>query len=119
MLAKGGKTESGGRKGGLADASVFSFMCAVGFALLVSLAMLAILWSGTNADDRGVLALAGLLAWLSAAAYIYIQKSREGNGLAAAMMFVGFSVMITPFMLIMALWIWSLVSYHPPSYYYY
>ncbi|MEW6035442.1 MAG: hypothetical protein AB1529_02415 [Candidatus Micrarchaeota archaeon] len=109
---------NGERKGDLADVAVFSFISAVGFALLISLAVLVILWSRTKAEDPGVLALAGFLAWLSVTAYLYIQKSKEGNGLAAAMMFVGFSVIITPFMLLMALWIWSLVAYHPPYYYY-
>jgi heme/copper-type cytochrome/quinol oxidase subunit 4 len=117
MREKGGKMESGEKKSGLADAAVFSFMCAVGFALLISLAALAIVWSKTRMEDPGVLALVALLAWLSVAAYIYIQKSRDGTGLAAAMMFVGFSVIITPFMLLMALWIAAMLVYHPPYYY--
>jgi hypothetical protein len=99
--------------GGLADAAVFSFICAVGFALVISLAVSAVIWSKAKIDSPAPLVLAGLLAWVAGAAYIYIRKSAEGQGLVSAMMFVGFGVIITPFMMGLAIWITALLMYHP------
>ncbi len=100
---------------GLAETAVFSFMCAVAFALAVSLVAMGIVW-GKAKLDPGPLALLGLASWAGGAALIYIRRSVEGDGLAAATLFAGFSVIVTPFMLLMGLWIASMLLYKP--YYY-
>jgi len=112
---KGGavvKGEAKGKNGNLADSAALSFMAAVGFALFASLATVCKLVSGVSIEP-GLLAGAALLSWGATASWVYIQGSARGAGLISAAMFIGFSVIITPFMMLMAWWVASSFLYHP------
>jgi hypothetical protein len=104
------------KKASLAETAVFSFMIAAGFALAVSFIVF-ILILGASRIQGAPLAIIGLIAWIGTAAWVYVQKTREGYGVASALMFVGFSVIVTPFMVLMATFLAS--SMKQPSYLHY
>ncbi|MBI5227282.1 hypothetical protein HY988_01725 [Candidatus Micrarchaeota archaeon] len=87
--------------GSLTDLIVFSFMGAVLFALAS-----AIIYVGISSlmlrQDIAIKTGTMLLAWVFSMGIIYTRKRSEGNGVKAVLLFVGFSILITPFALLVA-----------------
>lgn len=108
------KNGSGGRgrtaKGTLTEAAVFSFVSAALFAMFAGLVLLGIY--AFRVEDVKPVVGAGLLAWLASIGFVFFRKHDEGFGLVSACMFIGFSLILTPLALWMAL-IGSLVFRTP------
>jgi hypothetical protein len=100
----------------LAESAVFSFTAAVAFGLILSLIVLLSLMLDISHSNAQPAMLSVIIMWLASAGVIYAYKKKQGTGLLCALMYVGFSVIITPFMLLLA--VYTYVAIKPPYYYY-
>ncbi len=100
----------------LSDCAVKSFVYAVSFAALVAVTVVSGAIIGVNMPDAQVAGFVFLVAWLGSAYLVYERQQPWGRGKESAMMFIGFSVIVIPFMLGVALVLYRVIM--PSDLYY-
>jgi hypothetical protein len=103
------------KQAGLGDAAIFSFMCAVAFSAVVSVAVLLGAALGVSVPAEGMqgVVLLVTIAWLAGAGMVHIYQAPRGRSLESALMFIGFSVVVAPFMLLVVWLIYSTMTWRP------
>ena len=87
----------------------------IGLGILISIVLLGVLLTKGLWYETQPIALALLVGWLASIGGIFFYKNNDGRGIEAAVMYVGFSVIVIPFMLLITAWISALLMY--PTYY--
>jgi len=104
------------RQAPLSECAVKSFVYAVSFAALVSLVVIFGALLGMKLPDTQVVGFVFLVAWLGSAYLVYERQQPAGRGAESAIMFIGFSVIVMPLMVIIVWLLYSMIS--PPTPYY-